>query len=365
MDLKKIKKPTLLLDEFKCRRNINKMAEKARLSGVNFRPHFKTHQSALIGNWFSEAGVDYITVSSVTMAKYFAKAGWKNITIAFPLNVRELVDAEKLSEKVNLNVLISDFQQALKITRRSKLNADCFIKIDTGNKRSGIEWNDHDPLMRILDEINRSKALRFAGFLTHSGHTYKAESPEQIIDIYNDTLFKMSSLRTITPDKTLLSNGDTPSCSLIENFSGFDEIRPGNFVFFDLMQYFLGSCNFDEIALIVVCPVVEKNLRRKEIIIYGGGVHLSKDHIKANNRETVYGKAVLLNREGWTAVSKSDFVRTISQEHGIIASSDELFRSVNIGDLIGIIPVHSCMTADLLRQYHTLEGRIISDFSPK
>ena len=175
----------------------------------------------------------------------------------------------------------------------------------------------------------------------------------------------MSGLRTIYPDKTILSTGDTPSCSLIGDFSGFDEIRPGNFVFFDLMQYFLGSCNFDEIALIVACPVVEKNLRRKEIIIYGGGVHLSKDHIKANNGETIYGKAVLLNGNGWSAVSKNDFVRTISQEHGIIISSDELFRSVNIGDLIGIVPVHSCMTADLLRQYHTLEGKIISDFSPK
>jgi D-serine deaminase-like pyridoxal phosphate-dependent protein len=365
MDLKKIKKPALLLDEFKCRRNINKMAEKARLSGVNFRPHFKTHQSASIGNWFSEAGVDSITVSSVTMAKYFAKAGWKNITIAFPLNVRELKDAEKLSERVNLNILISDFQQTLQIRQSSKLNAGCFIKIDTGNKRSGFEWKDHDQIKRIVDETKYSDILRYAGFLTHSGHTYKAESPDQIIDIYNDTLSKMSGLRSISPDKTILSTGDTPSCSLIGDFSGFDEIRPGNFVFFDLMQYFLGSCNFDEIAMIAACPVVEKNLRRREIIIYGGGVHLSKDHIKANNRETIYGKAVLLNGEGWTAVSKNDFVRTISQEHGIIASSDELFRSVNIGDLIGIIPVHSCMTADLLRQYHTLEGKIISDFSPK
>jgi D-serine deaminase-like pyridoxal phosphate-dependent protein len=38
---------------------------------------------------------------------------------------------------------------------------------------------------------------------------------------------------------------------------------------------------------------------------------------------------------------------------------------VKPGDLVGIIPVHSCMTADLLREYHTFDGKVISDFSPK
>jgi D-serine deaminase-like pyridoxal phosphate-dependent protein len=56
MDFSKIMKPTLLLDEEKCRRNIRTMAEKARSSGVIFRPHFKTHQSIEIGNWFREEG---------------------------------------------------------------------------------------------------------------------------------------------------------------------------------------------------------------------------------------------------------------------------------------------------------------------
>jgi len=163
----------------------------------------------------------------------------------------------------------------------------------------------------------------------------------------------------------LLSTGDTPSCSLIKDFKGFDEIRPGNFVFYDLMQYFLGSCTFDNIAVAVACPVVEKNYWRKEIIIYGGGVHLSKESIKIMDGNTVFGKAVLLNNNGWIQISNNDSVKSISQEHGIISASDELMKRVSVGDLVGIIPVHSCMTADLLREYHTLDNRIMSGFSPK
>src|SRR6476620_10300974 len=88
--LKQITRPTLLLDEARCRRNIERMASKARRSNVRFRPHFKTHQSAQIGEWFREAGVNAITVSSVKMAEYFASHGWDDITIAFPANWREI-----------------------------------------------------------------------------------------------------------------------------------------------------------------------------------------------------------------------------------------------------------------------------------
>lgn len=365
MDLKKIKKPTLLLDESKCRSNINKMALKARASGVTFRPHFKTHQSTEIGNWFREAGVNSITVSSVTMAKHFAGNGWNDITIAFPLNLREIDDIEILAENIKLNILISDLSQAEFLKTRFKQQAGYFIKIDTGYRRSGIEWNDHLHIMRILDIMQSNTSLRFIGFLTHAGHTYRAVSKNEIADIYRDTLTKCTSLRELLPYRIMLSSGDTPSCSLIDDFSGFDEIRPGNFVFYDLTQYYLGSCNFEDIALSVACPVVEKNQKRNEIIIYGGGVHLSKECITTSNGQSVFGKAMLPGNNGWINVSDSDHVRSVSQEHGIVSCSERFMNSVHVGDVVGIIPVHACMTADLLRQYHTNDGRTFSGFSPK
>ncbi|RLD73544.1 MAG: alanine racemase, partial [Bacteroidetes bacterium] len=85
MNVQNIQTPTLILNKALVLENIQFMAEKARKHHLSFRPHFKTHQSAEIGNWFKDAGVDKITVSSVSMAEYFAKHGWKDITIAFPL----------------------------------------------------------------------------------------------------------------------------------------------------------------------------------------------------------------------------------------------------------------------------------------
>ncbi len=59
----KIVKPTLILDKEKCLHNIKFMTGKAKKHHLKFRPHFKTHQSAEIGNWFRDFGVKSIIVS--------------------------------------------------------------------------------------------------------------------------------------------------------------------------------------------------------------------------------------------------------------------------------------------------------------
>lgn len=83
------------------------MVDKARKLGVKFRPHFKTHQSRLIGGWFREEGIRAITVASVSMARYFMDDGWEDITIAFPLNLRETQEIIDLSGKADLNILVT------------------------------------------------------------------------------------------------------------------------------------------------------------------------------------------------------------------------------------------------------------------
>ena len=92
--LDELERPTLLVNPVIAQQNIAFMAEKARRQGIRFRPHFKTHQSAAVGEWFRQVGVTAITVSSVDMALYFADHGWDDITIAFPVNIRQMTAPE-------------------------------------------------------------------------------------------------------------------------------------------------------------------------------------------------------------------------------------------------------------------------------
>ena len=353
----KISEPTLLLDIQQCRQNIQKMIKKAKKHDLIFRPHFKTHQSIQIGEIFKEFDVNKITVSSVEMADYFANAGWNDITIAFPFNLLEINKIEELSDKINLNILVSSEESAKKIIDSTNISLNYFIEIDAGYHRSGILADEIAQIQRAIHLLSQHN---FKGFLTHSGNTYQAQSTNEILFIHQQTTLIMKDLKsrfTTQFPKIIASVGDTPSCSLAENFENIDEIRPGNFVFFDLMQYHLEVCDLADIAVCVACPVVDINRHRKQIVIYGGGIHFSKEFIMQNGMKN-YGQVVKLNDLDWQESAGSSYLIALSQEHGIIQASDELISEISIGDIIGIIPVHSCMTANLMGSYKTLDNQI-------
>lgn len=359
-----ISKPTLLIDKHKALKNIERMTQKTRRSSVRFRPHFKTHQSAHIGQWFRDFGVDSITVSSVAMAMYFAQHGWKDITIAFPVNILEIDNINKLASSIQLNLLVESEDTVAFLTAKIQSPVGIWIKIDVGYHRTGILWNKFDAVLDLARQINQSGKMIFKGLLTHSGHTYHAQSTAEVKTIYNETVQRLNGIKKHLIDggfeTAQISIGDTPSCSIIDDFSDVDEIRPGNFVFYDVMQMNLGSCEEQDIAVAVACPVVAKHRERNEIVIYGGAVHLSKEFIIDKTGNKVFGYVTQLEGDSWNAMIKNSYVSALSQEHGIIKTENDFFEKIKIGDILLVLPVHSCLTVNLLKKYLTLDGEIIT-----
>lgn len=358
-----ITRPTLLLDEQRCRANIRRMTEKATRNNVAFRPHFKTHQSHEVGRWFRDVGVTACTVSSVRMASYFAADGWQDITIAFPLNFREADEINRLASSARLNVLAVDAGALDELRQRLKAPVGVFIEIDCGYHRTGVDPADTEALNAILSVIESSPLLSFSGILTHAGHSYACRSGIEILSVHQQSTLVMKKvaarLRQRFPD-LVVSVGDTPTCSAANDFSGIQEIRPGNFVFYDIMQRGIGSCTDEHIAIALACPVVAVYPSRNEIVVHGGGVHLSKDFLKQEDGSQQFGKVVRLTENGWSLPPTGMNVKSLSQEHGVIRASAEDCSSIKPGDLLGILPVHSCMTADAMTEFYTLSGKKIT-----
>src|SRR5690606_2017779 len=147
------------------------------------------------------------------------------------------------------------------------------------------------------------------------------------------------------------------------HFSGVDEIRPGNYVFYDLTQQHIGSCNFRQIAVCMACPVIAKHPERNEIIVHGGSVHFSKDSLATADGSLIYGRVVDLSENGWSAPLEGIAVVSLSQEHGTLRASKALFDRYTIGDLVGILPVHSCLTADLMKGFTLHDGTQLEHLS--
>lgn len=359
-----LKSPTLLLDKEKCLANIRRMKAKADRHHLIFRPHFKTHQSAGVGEWFRQSGIDKITVSSVIMARYFVQQGWNDITIAFPVNPAEIEDIRNLAQNITLNVLVENFEGVSFLTKGHANNLGVFIKIDAGYHRTGVDVDDHKGIYKLIRRIDNASGLTFKGFIVHNGHTYHASGTEEILTIHDNSLDKFNDLRQFMKQQgraAIYSIGDTPAISQTENFDGVDEIRPGNFVFYDVMQQNLGACRFQDIAVALACPVVAKHASRNELVIYGGAVHLSKDFIIDNGNKS-FGRVAHLKEKGWSSPVEGTFLKSLSQEHGIIKASPQFFSKVEIGDFIGILPIHSCLTVDAMRRMVTPDDEIIRTY---
>jgi D-serine deaminase-like pyridoxal phosphate-dependent protein len=366
--LQSVTEPTLLLDEQKCRRNILRMTGKAARHNVRFRPHFKTHQSRNIAEWFREAGVNCITVSSLRMAAYFAENGWDDITVAFPVNTLEHERINRLASHIHLGLIVADIEGAMLLSRVIRYPVAVWIKIDAGAHRTGVLPDDKTTIETIIQVIERSDNLSFKGFLTHAGQSYNCRSHDEIIKVHRDSIALLATVtedyRSAYPDLEI-SIGDTPACSIAEDFSMINEIRPGNFVFYDLMQTAISSCTAKEIAVAVACPVVARHADRNEIILFGGAIHFSKEFIETGDGRKIFGELVQFSDNGWSEPVEGCYVSKLSQEHGTLKVTGKVFRQVATGDVVTILPVHSCMTANCLAGYTTLDGRRLEFFDIK
>lgn len=351
--------PKLLLDKEKCLLNMEKMVRKATRNSLSFRPHCKTHQSAEIASWFRDFGLSALTVSSFPMARYFANAGWKDILVAFPFQPGEMENLIGLTEICELSILV-DSPAALPFLHHIPRRIGLYIDIDTGYGRTGVRWDNPDLIKQIIVKANANPHLEFRGFYCHAGHSYKADSRKDLDIVHQKALSDLGGLKKHFEQHTpKILFGDTPNCSVQEEFGKIDEITPGNFVFYDLIQCALGACNPEEIAVAMECPVAGRYPAGERIVVHGGAVHFSKEALLLNG-VAIFGQLVQHGEKGWISATENRYLSSISQEHGVMEQCGDLVREVNIGENLLFLPVHSCLTANLMREYRTLNGKTIT-----
>jgi D-serine deaminase-like pyridoxal phosphate-dependent protein len=356
--------PAFLVDEEIVQRNCDRMRAKARASGVVFRPHVKTHKTVEIALKQGGGEPGPITVSTLAEAELFAAHEFRDITYAVPIAPEKLDRAATLASTIDaLNLLLdsSDAVTAIEAfvsSRRAAL--DVFLKIDCGYHRAGVDPDDPQTLELAL-RMAASPAIRFRGLLTHAGHSYNATSREEIIRIAAEESSAVTRLRDRLESHGVTgmtrSIGSTPTLSVVERIDAADEIRPGNYVFYDAFQATIGACSLEDCAASVLTTVVGSYPERNQILVDAGALALSKD-LGPTHIDPSFGYGIVCDLD---LVPLPLTITALSQEHGKIGVRAGSARDHLVGKRLRIIPNHSCLTAAMFDRYHVLRDGAIAD----
>lgn len=367
-DLAGLPTPTLLLDRSRLVRNITRIAERARGLGVRLRPHVKTHKCLEVARLQEAAGAAGLMVSTLAEARTFAAHGFRDLVYGVPIEpgkfdaVRSLV-----AEGVRLGVLVDALEVVAPLgamAHAAGVPVDVWIKVDTGYGRCGVAA-DGPALPALAEALGGHVGLRFAGLLTHAGHAYHARGAAAVRAIATEERDQMltarAALRAVGIDTPVLSLGSTPTLTHVDHLDGIEEVRAGNYVFFDVAQATIGSCTREDTVLSVLAAVVHRDQSAGRLVVDAGGIALSKDR-GAVDLEPATGYGELLDLEGRDLGLRLD---SLSQEHGVVTAVDPAARamvaSLPVGSRVRIRVNHSCLTAAQHGAYVVHDGVRVVD----
>lgn len=363
MDLFSLKTPCLLVDIARVRRNAERISALVRRFGVSLRPHVKTHKCVEIARIQTAGHSGGITVSTLAEAQSFRARGFTDITYAVPIEAGKFAAAIELARSCErFAVIIDDLElpaQLNSAARQAGVTFDVFLKVDCGYHRCGVA--PQSPAARAIPErISDASNLRFAGILTHAGHSYNASTQAELLAIARqerDILVDLAAeLRSAGIKVPVVSVGSTPTITHVDHLEGVDEARPGNYIFFDAFQAELGSCRLEDCALTVLTAVVHSSKER--IVVDAGAIALSKDRgMVSRDQANHYG--LVLDLAGNDLGLRVD---ALSQEHGeIFLTGNSKASGLKCGTRVRILANHSCLTAAQHSHYYVLEGDRIVD----
>ena len=364
MKLETLKTPSLVLDVAKVKRNAAEMSRRIRQFGADLRPHIKTHKCIEVARIQTAGHSGAVTVSTLAEARAFAANGFSKITYAVPIEPGKFRESIEISRDCELSLLTDDVDvpdQLNDAAKQANVHLNLFLKVDCGYHRCGVEPTNPEAA-EISRRISNASNLRFAGILTHAGHSYNCQTKADVLALAKHERDLMAGfgeeLRKEVGEVPIVSTGSTPTITSVDHLDGINEVRPGNYIFFDAFQATLGSCSFDDCALTVLASVVHRDRVRRKVIIDAGAIALSKDRGPLHlNPNCGYGRVLNLAGEDLNLT-----VSEMSQEHGVIIANDEnTFDRLRVGSRVRVLANHSCLTAAQHSYYNVLEGEKVVD----
>ncbi|XP_078396993.1 D-serine dehydratase isoform X2 [Cetorhinus maximus] len=356
--------PAFTVDIQKVENNARRMIERCQALGVQLRPHMKTHKTLECADIMTGGSRRCIVVSTLAEARFYADRGFDDILYAYPLPFDKVDVCAELAECLEMFHVLIDSEEALaELTKRQLKDGKSWLvwlKVDCSNGRVGVRPEDPAALI-LAKSIAECEGVELAGVYAHCGNSYQATGVKEIQAVAQETttatLGFMEKLEKAGVRCPRCSIGSTPTCSHpIPDMARLNELHPGNYIFYDVQQMMIGSCQMDDIAVRVLTRVIGHYPQRNQLLVDCGWMALSLHSLGM----LPTGYAIIDGHPDLKLVG-------MTQEHGKIEpTSGKLdFDKFPLGSLISLIPYHACATAAMHPVYYVhSEGRIVAEWRP-
>src|SRR5882724_281119 len=227
--LDEVDTPALVLDLDVLERNLLRMADAVKGSGVRLRPHAKSHKCGEIARRQIAAVAVGVCCQKVSEAEALVAGG-----VADVLVTNEIVGKQKLA---CLARLVREAKVAVldAAARAEGVRLDVLVEIDVGAHRCGIEPGE--PALALARRIAALGNLRFAGLHAYHGSAQHVRDPRERRAAIAAATEKARLTKTLIENAGIACGtitGAGTGTFMLEGASRlYNEIQPGSYVFMD------------------------------------------------------------------------------------------------------------------------------------
>jgi D-serine deaminase-like pyridoxal phosphate-dependent protein len=354
--LESLETPCIVIDVEKARSNIIAMQKAADEAGCKLRPHVKTHKMPFFAKMQMEAGAVGITCAKVSEAEVMAAGGLDDIFIAYPMvgsfRIQRAIALGKNIKRLILGV--DSFQGAVALSEAATeagVILELRLEIDTGLRRTGIPPEEAPDLAMKIVEM---PGLELTGIYTFKGLLYEGKftndnrlAGEEEGRLLAATAYKIESNGIKLKD---ISGGSSPTAlATAQAASGpcaVNEIRPGTYIFNDLLLCNENVAHYEDIALCVAATVV--SCPREDYAVIDGGTKCFPTDQPLNVAPFFHTSYAQIEGHDHLRLSR------MNEEHGIINSVTGK-TGLSVGQVLTLIPIHVCTAVNLHNSAYLLE----------
>ena len=348
--------PCLVIDVEQARRNIAEMQRQADSANVALRPHIKTHKMPLFARMQIAAGAAGITCAKVSEAEVMADGGIRDIFIAYPMvgnfRIRRVLALKKRIDRLILAV--DSMTCAASLDEAAAAAGDILevrLEIDTGARRTGVPVEKAVALARGVAALSN---LRLTGIYTFKSLLYRGQPTTDIELAAQEESVLMETVAGLIEAAgiplTDVSAGSSPTGLAVARTGKVTEIRPGTYVFGDVMLCRQQLATPDSVAARFYATVVST---APDYAVIDGGTKTFPTDVPINVPPMHYpGYAVVVGRDDLR-------LERMYEEHGIITSTRG-DTDLMVGEKIALIPLHICTSVNLQNAVYLFENDVLS-----